>query len=72
MQEVGRKDYVGDDGKRYTVVELKPVLSVKLLNEPRLTGLGASVFQLANGGLLYDRDDDCFEIAATGVVIRPI
>ena len=71
MREVSRKNYIGDDGLTYVVVEMKPVLTTKPISGPTARGYGTSVFRLEGNGLLYDKDDDCFEIATTGVTIRP-
>jgi len=71
MQEVSRRNYIGDDGLAYVVVEMKPVLTTKPIDGPAVTGYGTSEFRLEGNGLLYDKDNDCFEIATTGVMIRP-
>lgn len=72
MQEIGRRDYIGDDGNQYVVVEYKR----NIVRDPIAGGpvkvLGTARFRLSTGEDLFEQgEDDVFEIEDTGIVIRP-
>lgn len=70
--EVKRRNYLGNDGKPYTVVEWATVVSESLISGPRSSAHGTVDVLLADGTVLLDTDeDDVFEVSSTGVIIRP-
>jgi hypothetical protein len=72
MQEIGRRDYIGDDGNHYVVVEFKPSIVRQPIAGDRVKVIGTSQFRLSTGEELFEQsEDDVFEIEDTGVVIRP-
>jgi hypothetical protein len=70
--EVGRRNYIGNDGKSYTVVEWVNMVSENMISGQRPTAYGTTEVLLADGTSLLDTDeDDVFEISTSGVIIRP-
>ncbi|OCJ02456.1 hypothetical protein A6U86_32255 [Rhizobium sp. AC27/96] len=72
MQEIGRRDYIGDDGNHYVVVEFKPSIVRQSIAGGPVKVLGTAQFRLSTGEDLFEQgEDDVFEIEDTGIVIRP-
>lgn len=70
--EAERFTAVADDGTRYTVVRLQTIMQTATLSGRPSSHKGGFDFALANGGKVIPLDQDRFEIAKTGQVIRRV